>query len=48
MKANRDIVLAYLRELEEKNGGFYGTDLKILAIQFGMTHYGLKRMLKKC
>jgi len=47
MKANRDIVLAYLRELEEKNGGFYGTDLKILAIQFEMTHYDLKRMLKK-
>ncbi len=47
MKVNRDIVLAYLRELEEKNGGYYGTDLTILAKQFGMTHYGLKRMLTK-
>src|SRR5574337_1589597 len=47
MKANRDIVLAYLRELEEKNGGYYGTDLTIFAKQFGMTRYGLKRMLTK-
>lgn len=47
MKANRDVVLAYLRELDEKNGGYYGTDLTILAKQFGMTRYGLKRMLTK-
>ncbi len=31
MKANRNIVLAYLRKLEKKNGGHYGTDLTILA-----------------
>jgi hypothetical protein len=47
MKANRDIVLAYLRELEEKNGGYYGTDLTILAKGFEMTHCGLKKMLMK-
>lgn len=47
MKANRDIVLTYLRELEEKNSGYYGTDLKILAKEFGMTPHGLKKMLMK-
>jgi hypothetical protein len=27
MQVNRDEVLSYLKKLEEKNGGFYGTDL---------------------
>jgi hypothetical protein len=47
MKAKRDIVLAYLRELEERRGGYYGTDLAILAKAFGMTRHGLKKMLTK-
>ncbi len=42
MKANRNIVLAFVRELEKGKGGHYGTDLTILAKQFGMTQYGLK------
>ncbi len=47
MKANRDIILTYLRELEEENGGYYGADLKILAKAFEMTHHGLKKTLMK-
>jgi hypothetical protein len=27
MKVNRNEVLAYLRELEEKNGGYCGSDI---------------------
>ncbi len=37
MKVNRDTVLAYLRELEERNSGYYGTDLMNLAEKLGVT-----------
>src|SRR3990170_6018417 len=47
MKMDCDIVLIYLRELEEENGGYYGTDLSILAKGLGITQRGLKRKLAK-
>ncbi len=47
MKVNRDDVLAYLRELEERNGGYYGTDLMNLAEKLGVTWRGLKKRLMK-
>jgi hypothetical protein len=47
MKVNRIIVLAYLRELEDKNGGYYGTDVINLAKELGVTWYSLKKMLTK-
>jgi hypothetical protein len=47
MKVNRDVVLAYLRELEEKNGGYYGTDVINLAEKLGVTWYSLKKMIAK-
>ncbi len=47
MKVNRDVILACLREFEEKNGGYYGTDVKNLAEKLGVTWYSLKKMLTK-
>jgi len=47
MKVNRDTVLAYLREFEERNGGYYGTDLMNLAEKLGVTWRGLKKRLAK-
>ncbi len=45
MKVNRDDVLTYLRELEERNGGYYGTDLMNLAEELDITWRGLKKIL---
>jgi hypothetical protein len=36
------MVLACLRELEEKNGGYYGTDIINLAENLGVTWYSLE------
>ncbi len=47
MKVNRDDVLTYLRELEERNGGYYGTDLMNLAEELDITWRGLKKILTK-
>ncbi len=47
MKVDRDDVLTYLRELEERNGGYYGTDLMNLAEKLGVTWRGLKKRLMK-
>ena len=47
MKVNRIVVLAYLRELEDKNGGYYGTDVINLAEELEVTWYSLKKMLTK-
>jgi hypothetical protein len=41
------MVLACLRELEEKNGGYYGTDIINLAENLGVTWYSLKKILTK-
>lgn len=47
LKENRDIVLTYLRELEEINRGYYCTDLMLLAKKLGIKKSGLKKMLVK-
>jgi hypothetical protein len=47
MKVNRIEVLACLRELEDNNGGYYGTDVINLAKELGVTWYSLKKMLTK-
>ncbi len=46
MKVNRDVVLAYFRELEETNGGYYGTDVINLAEKLSITWHGLKKWLR--
>ena len=45
MKIRRDRVLSYLNELQERYGGYYGTDIANLADELGVTWYGLKRRL---
>ncbi len=47
MKIDRDYVLAYLRKLEEQNGGYFGTDLLNLAGELSVTLFGLKKVLGK-
>ncbi len=47
MKVNREIVLAYLKELEERNGGYYGTDLMNISEKLGITIQILKRRLTR-
>lgn len=47
LKENRDVVLTYLRELEEENGGYYSTDLALLSKKLGVKKSGLKKMLVK-
>jgi len=47
MKVNREEVLEYLRELEEENGGYYGTDLSDLAENLGVTPRALKKIRSK-
>jgi hypothetical protein len=45
MQVNRDEVLSYLKKLEEKNGGFYGTDLMNFAEKLGVTWRGLRKRI---
>lgn len=47
MKVNRIVVLACLRELEDNNGGYYGTDVINLAKELGVTWCSLKKTLTK-
>ncbi len=47
MKINRDIVLHYLKEKQEKYGGYFGTDLSDLAEKIGVSSRGLRRHLSK-
>jgi hypothetical protein len=47
MKIDRDYVLAYLRKLKEKHGGYFGTDLSNLAHELSVTLIGLKKRLGK-
>jgi hypothetical protein len=47
MKIDRDYVLAYLRQLEEQYGGYFGTDLLNLAKELNVTLFGLKKVLNK-
>ncbi len=47
MKIDRDYVLAYLRKMEEQNGGYFGTDLLNLASELSVTLFGLKKVLGK-
>ncbi len=47
MRVKRVVVLACLRELEDKNGGYYGTDVINLAKELGVTWYSLKKTLTK-
>ena len=45
MKIQKDYVLSYLRDLQEKEGGYYGDDIAHLANDLGVTWYGLKKRL---
>ncbi len=47
MKINRDIVLHYLKEKQEKYGGYFGTDISDLAENIGVSSRGLRRHLSK-
>ena len=47
MRILRDYVLRYFVEKQEKNGGYFGTDVSDLAIEIGVSGHGLRRRLSK-
>ena len=45
MKIQKDHVLSYLNDIQEKDGGYFGTDISILAERLGVTRFGLQKRI---
>ncbi len=47
MRIKRDIVLSYLREKQERTGGYTGTDLVELAKLLSVTYMAILKSISK-
>ena len=47
MKIKQEHVLYYLKEKEKEQGGYYGTDIAILAKELEVRWYSVKKRLKE-
>ncbi len=47
MRIWRDYVLRYLTKKQDKNVGYFGSDISDLAKEIGVSGYGLRRRLSK-
>ncbi len=47
MRIQRDYVLRYLKDKQEKDGGYFGTDIFDLAKEIKISFYGLRKQLLK-
>jgi len=45
MKIQKDYVLLYMKGIQEKEGGYYGTDIANLANELGVTWHGIQKRI---